>query len=35
MEGLKAPTANVIEDVLVEHRWEERPMVLWRLDAKV
>jgi hypothetical protein len=23
------------EDGLVKHQWEERPLVLWRLDAPV
>jgi hypothetical protein len=26
---------TVAEDGLVGHQWEERPLVLWRLDASV
>jgi hypothetical protein len=35
MEGSMAPTAYVAEDGLVGHQWEERPLVLWRLNAPV
>jgi hypothetical protein len=35
MEGLMAPAAYIAEDGLVGHQWEERPLVLRRLDAPV
>jgi hypothetical protein len=28
-----APAVYVAEDGLVGHQWEERPLVLWRLEA--
>jgi len=34
-EGPMAPAAYVAEDGLFRHQWEERPLVLWRLDAPV
>jgi hypothetical protein len=33
--GLMAPAAYVAEDGLVGHQWEERPLVLRRLDVPV
>jgi hypothetical protein len=30
-----APPAYVVEDGLVEHQWEERPLALRRLDVPV
>jgi hypothetical protein len=33
MEGPMAPAAYVAEDGLVGHQWEEKPLVIWRLDA--
>jgi hypothetical protein len=35
MEEPIAPAAYVTEDGLVEHQWEERPLVLRKLDAPV
>ena len=35
MEGPMAPTAYVAEHSLVGQKWEERPLVLWRLDDPV
>jgi hypothetical protein len=35
MEGPLALAAYVAEDVVVEHQWEEKPLVLQRLDAPV
>jgi hypothetical protein len=35
MEGLMVPDAYVAEDGLAGHQWEERPLVLKRLDAPV
>jgi hypothetical protein len=35
MEGPIAPVTYVEEDGLVRHQWEERPLVLGRLDAPV
>jgi hypothetical protein len=32
---LMAPAAYVAEDGLVRHQWEERPLVLRRLDPTV
>jgi hypothetical protein len=34
MEGPMAPSTYVAEDGLLGHQWEERPLVLWRLDAR-
>ena len=33
MEGPLAPAAYGVEDGLVGHQWEERPLVLERLNA--
>ena len=33
MEGHMAPAADVAENSLAWHQWEEWPLVLWRLDA--
>jgi hypothetical protein len=30
-----APATYVAEDGLVECQWEEKPLVLWKLDAPV
>jgi hypothetical protein len=30
-----APSAYVAEDGLFQYQWEERPLVLWRLNAPV
>ena len=35
MEGPMASAAYVAEDGLVRHQWEERPLVLWKLDDPV
>jgi hypothetical protein len=35
MVGLMAPAAYVAEDGLVSHQWEEKPLVLRRLNAPV
>jgi hypothetical protein len=35
MEGLMAIAAYVGEDGLVDHQWEERPLVLLRVYAPV
>ena len=35
MVGLMALAAYVVEDGLVGHQWEERPLVLWRFYAPV
>jgi hypothetical protein len=35
MEGPIAPAAYVAEDYLIGYQWEERPLVLRRLDATV
>jgi hypothetical protein len=35
MEGPMAPATHVAEDSLVRHQWEDRPLVLGRLDASV
>ena len=35
MEGPMAPATYVAEGGLVGHQWEERPLVLRRLDAPV
>jgi hypothetical protein len=35
MVELMVPSAYVAEDDLVRHQWEERPLVLRRLDASV
>jgi hypothetical protein len=35
LEGPMTPAAYVAEDGLVGHQWEERPLVLRRLDAPV
>jgi hypothetical protein len=35
MMGLMAPAAYVAEDGLVGHQWEERSLVLWKLQTPV
>ena len=35
MEDPMTPATYVAEDGLICHQWEERPLVLWRLDAPV
>jgi hypothetical protein len=30
-----APATYIAEDSLIWHKWEGRPLVLWRLDAPV
>jgi hypothetical protein len=34
MEGPMAPATYVAEDGLVRHQWEERPLILWRLECR-
>jgi hypothetical protein len=34
-DGPMAPAAYVAKDGLEGHQWEERPLVLWRLNAPV
>ena len=33
MEELMAPAAYVAEDCLIWHQWDQRSLVLWRLDT--
>ena len=35
MEGSITPAAYAAEDGLIWYQWEERPLILWRLDALV
>jgi hypothetical protein len=35
MEGTRTPAAYIVEEGLVRHQWEERPLVFGRLDALV
>jgi hypothetical protein len=35
MEKTMVPVTYVTEDGLVRHQWEEKPLVLGRLDAPV
>jgi hypothetical protein len=35
MEGPMAPAAYLAKDGLVEHQWEERPLIMRSLDTPV